>query len=184
MITLQRRIFSLTAASPSSGAVIFCFAACISAIPYLHISIIHILPRHPFRRPIFSYIISPAASRPSYIFPYYYLPRRLLTVPYFRIIIFPAASRPSYISILLSSPRALGRPIFPYYYIPCRPCPRLADGYSFFLYSSCMAVPAPRCVAAVAFAGGKISPFRRCATHFGHDRWMYSACRETLCPAW
>ena len=118
MITLQRRIFSLTAASPSGGAVIFCFAACISAIPYLHISIIHILPRHPFRRPIFSYIISPAASRPSYIsillyppralgrpiFPYYYLPHRLSTV--------------IYISVLLSSPPPLGRHIFPYYYIP------------------------------------------------------------------
>lgn len=127
MITLQRRIFSLTAASPSGGAVIFCFAACISAIPYLHISIIHILPRHPFRRPIFSYIISPAASRPLYIsillyppralgrpiFPYYYLPRRLSAVIYFHIIISPPtpslAENPCIILPLL-----LPLPIIPY----------------------------------------------------------------------
>ena len=138
MITLQRRIFSLTAASPSGGAVIFVlrpvfppfhiyifplfisFPAILSAVLYFHI----LYPPPPLDRHIFPFNIFPAASRPSYISILLYPPRALGRHIYFRIIIFPAASRPSYISILLYPPRALGRPIFPYYYIPCRPCPR------------------------------------------------------------
>lgn len=115
MITLQRRIFSLTAASPSGGAVIFVlqpvfppfhiyifplfisFPAILSAVLYFHI----LYPPPPLDRHIFPFNIFPAASRPSYIFPYYYLPRRLSAVIYFHIIISPARSRPSHISILL-----------------------------------------------------------------------------------
>lgn len=118
MITLQRRIFSLTAASPSSGAVIFCFAACISAIPYFHISIIHILPRHPFRRPIFSYIISPAASRPSYIL-INILPATPSAIPYYYIPATPSlAENPCIILLLL-----LSLPIIPYNISPATPAP-------------------------------------------------------------
>ena len=114
LITLQRRIFSLTAASPSGGAVIFVlqpvfppfhiyifplfisFPAILSAVLYFHI----LYPPPPLDRHIFSLISS------------------LPPLPQFHIIISPARSRPSHISVLLSSPPPLGRPIFPYYYIP------------------------------------------------------------------
>ena len=108
MITLQRRIFSLTAASPSGGAVIFVLQP---VFPPFHIYIF----------PLF--ISFPAILSAVLYFHILYPPPPLDRHIYFRIIIFPAASRPSYISILLYPPRALGRPIFPYYYIPCRPCP-------------------------------------------------------------
>lgn len=116
MITLQRRIFSLTAASPSGGAVIFVlqpvfppfhiyifplfisFPAILSAVLYFHI----LYPPPPLDRHIFPFNIFPAASRPSYIFPYYYLPRRLSAVIYFHIIISPALSAVPYFHIIIS----------------------------------------------------------------------------------
>ena len=134
MITLQRRIFSLTAASPSGGAVIFVlqpvfppfhiyifplfisFPAILSAVLYFHI----LYPPPPLDRHIFSLISS------------------LPPLPQFHIIISPARSRPSHISVLLSSPPPLGRHIFPYYYIP-----RALSAVPYFHIIISPAAPAP-----------------------------------------
>lgn len=134
MITLQRRIFSLTAASPSGGAVIFVLSLY-------------------FRHSIFTYFHysypSPPSFPPSYIF-IYYIPRRLLTVIYFhlisspppldrhiyfRIIIFPARSRPSHISILLYPLPPLPPPrrwiqFFLVFILYGRPCTPMCGGRS------------------------------------------------------
>ena len=119
MITLQRRIFSLTAASPSGGAVIFVlqpvfppfhiyifplfisFPAILSAVPYFHIiifparsrpsyiSIINILPHCPFGSHIYFHLISSPPPFPPSYIFIYYIPRRLLTVIYFHLISSP-----------------------------------------------------------------------------------------------
>lgn len=144
MITLQRRIFSLTAASPSGGAVIFVlqpvfppfhiyifplfisFPAILSAVPYFHI----LYPPPPLDRHIFPFNIFPAASRPSYIFPYYYLPRRLSAVIYFHIIISPAAPAPADNPSIIYPPPRRWIQFFLVFILYGRPCTPICGGRS------------------------------------------------------
>lgn len=144
MITLQRRIFSLTAASPSGGAVIFVlrpvfppfhiyifplfisFPAILSAVLYFHI----LYPPPPLDRHIFPFNIFPAASRPSYIFPYYYLPRALSAVPYFHIIISPAAPAPADNPSIIYPPPRRWIQFFLVFILYGRPCTPICGGRS------------------------------------------------------
>lgn len=158
MITLQRRIFSLTAASPSGGAVIFVlqpvfppfhiyifplfisFPAILSAVLYFHI----LYPPPPLDRHIFPFNIFPAASRPSYIsvllssspplgrhiFPYYYIPRALSAVPYFRIIISPAAPAPADNHSIIYPPPRRWIQFFLVFVLYGRPCTPMCGGRS------------------------------------------------------
>ena len=126
MITLQRRIFSLTAASPSGGAVIFVlrpvfppfhiyifplfisFPAILSAVLYFHI----LYPPPPLDRHIFSLISS------------------LPPLPQFHIIISPAAPAPADNPSIIYPPPRRWIQFFLVFILYGRPCTLICGGSS------------------------------------------------------
>ena len=160
MITLQRRIFSLTAASPSGGAVIFVlqpvfpsfhiyifplfisFPAILSAVLYFHI----LYPPLPFDCHIYFHLISsplpfrqssipilisfPLPFRQSYIFPFNIFPATLSAVPYFHIIISPAAHAPADNPSIIYPPPRRWIQFFLVFILYGRPCAPMCGGRS------------------------------------------------------
>ena len=129
MITLQRRIFSLTAASPSGGAVIFVLQP---VFPPFHIYIFPLFISFPaiLSAVLYFHILYPPPPLGRHIFPYYYIPRALSAVPYFHIIISPAAHAPAdNPSIIYPPPRRWIR-FFLVFILYGRPCAPMCGGRS------------------------------------------------------